>query len=99
MGNVRLVRDKVDQRRKGASKEQSKIRVLAVERMLSFDRMVTVKEIQRRLELQYDMHATPKTIYDDLYAIDRFIPLEVVTGCGGGFKKCDFREAEDGRNK
>lgn len=34
MGNVVMFREKVDQRNKGASREQSKIRVLAIERML-----------------------------------------------------------------
>jgi predicted DNA-binding transcriptional regulator YafY len=94
--HVLLVRDRVDQRNKGASKEQSKIRVLAIERMLDEGHLITAQEIQRRLDLQYDMQASLKTIYDDIYAIDRFIPLEVKTGFGGGYKKCDCREVNDG---
>lgn len=89
---IYLVCDKVDQRNKGASKENSKIRVLAIERMLEEGRRITAQEIQRRLELQYDMQVSRKTIYDDIYAIDRFIPLDVHSGNGGGFKKCDCRE-------
>lgn len=94
--SVKQVRHKMSQKKKGASKEQSKIRVLAIERMLDEGRMITAQEIQRKLDLQYDMHASLKTIYDDLCAIDRFIPLEAKHGVGGGYKKCNFREAEDG---
>lgn len=94
--HVLLVRDRVDQRKKGYSKEQAKIRVLAIERMLDEGHLITAKEIQQRLDLHYDMQASLKTIYDDICAIDRFIPIEVKTGFGGGYKKRDFREAEDG---
>ena len=90
---IYLVRDMVDQRNKGASKENSKIRVLAIERMLEEGRRITAQEIQRRLELQYDMQVSRKTIYDDIYAIDRFLPLDVHNGYGGGFKKCERRDA------
>ena len=89
MGNVRLVREKVDQRNKGASKEQCKIRVLAIERMLQEGRKITAGEIQKRLELQYDIRVSQKTIYNDIYAVDRFIPIECTNGFGGGFKKCE----------
>lgn len=90
---IYLVRDKVDQRNKGASKENSKIRVLAIERMLDEGRRITAQEIQQRLDLQYDMQVSRKTIYDDIYAIDRFIPLDVHNGYGGGFKKCEQGDA------
>ena len=90
--SVKQVRHKMNQKQKAASKEQSKIRVLAVERMLSYDRIITAKEIKSRLDLQYDIQVNIKTIYDDIYAINRFIPIEVKTGYGGGYKKCDFRE-------
>lgn len=92
MGNIVLVRDKVAQRNKGASKEQSKTRVLAIERMLDEGHRITAREIQSRLKLRYDMKVSLKTIYDDLCVIDRFIPLEVKTGFGGGYKRHDFRE-------
>ena len=92
MGNVRLVRDKVDQRNRGASKEQCKIRVLAIERMLNEGRKITSIEIQQRLDLQYGIQASRKTIYNDISAIDRFMPIEVITGFGGGFKKHNVLE-------
>ena len=93
--SVKQVRHKMSQKQKGASKEQCKIRVLAIERMLDEGRKITAKEIQRRLCLQYDIQVSLKTIYDDISAIDRFIPMEVTTGFGGCYKKCDFREVKD----
>lgn len=91
-GNVVLYRDMISQRKKGASREQSKARVLAIERMLEEGRMITAKEIQSRLDIKFDMQASLKTIYDDLAVIDRFIPLEVKTGFGGGYKKSETKE-------
>lgn len=90
--NVLLMRDRVDQRKKGYSKELAKIRVLAIERMLDEGRRITAKEIQQRLDLHYDIQTSLKTIYDDIFAIERFIPLDVKTGFGGGYMKCDFSE-------
>ena len=87
MGNVVMFREKVDQRNKGASREQSKIRVLAIERMLDEGQKITAKEIQQRLALKYDIQVSLLTIYRDICAIDRFMPIEVTTGFGGGFKK------------
>ena len=87
MGNVVMFREKVDQRNKGASREQSKIRVLAIERMLDEGKKITAKEIQQRLDLKYDIKVSPLTIYRDICAIDRFMPIEVTHGYGGGFKK------------
>lgn len=86
------------QRKKALSKEQCKIRVLAIERMLSEGRKITATEIQRRLDLQYDIQVNRRTIYSDIYAIDRFMPIEVVTGRNGGYKKCNLlEEMEDGK--
>jgi hypothetical protein len=90
--HILLVRDRVDQRKKGFSKELSKIRVLAVERTLSYDRRITAKQIKRILDQKYDIQASTKSIYDDLIAIDRFVPLDVKSGYGGGYKMIDLRE-------
>ena len=80
------------QRQRSASKEQSKIHVLAIERMLTEGRRITAGEIQRRLDLHYDIQVDRKTIYADIYAIDRFIPIEITSGRYGGFQKCNFEE-------
>jgi predicted DNA-binding transcriptional regulator YafY len=89
---------RVDQRRIGASKEQCKFRVLAIERMLSEGRKMTATEIQRRLDLQYDIQVNRKTIYSDIYAIDRFMPIEVIAGKNGGYRKYNVLEdIEDGK--
>ena len=92
MGNNDL-----NQRQKGASKEQGKIRVLLIEKMLRYDCRITTKEIQNRLDREYDMQVSRRTLRQDLVAIDRVVPLDVTRGYGGGFKKYDFREAEDGK--
>lgn len=86
----------LNQRQKGASKEQAKIRVLLIEKMLRYDRRISTKEIQDRLDSKYDMQVSRRTLRQDLAAIDRVVPLDVTRGYGGGYKKCDFREAEDG---
>ena len=91
MGNHDL-----NQRQKGASKEQAKIRVLLIEKMLRYDRRITTKEIQDRLDSKYDMQVSRRTLQNDLIAIDKVVPLDVTRGYGGGYKKCDFREEEDG---
>lgn len=91
MGNHDL-----NQRQKGASKEQAKIRVLLIEKMLRYDRRITTKEIQDRLDSKYDMQVSRRTLFQDLAAIDKVVPLDVTRGYGGGCKKCDFREKEDG---
>lgn len=64
----------------------TKIRVLAIERMLRKDRYITAKEILVRLDLIYDIQADRKTIYADMIAIDRFLPLEVKAGKYGGYR-------------
>lgn len=85
----------LNQRQKGASKEQAKIRVLLIEKMLRYDRRITTKEIQDILDSKYDMQVSRPTLFRDLAAIDKVVPLDVTTGYGGGYKKCDFREEED----
>lgn len=90
--------DRQNQRQKAKSKEDCKIRVLAIERMLSEGRRLTSTEIIRRLDLQYDIQADRRTVYSDIYAIDRFMPNEIMTGRNGGYKKYDVMGAvEDGK--
>ena len=89
--------EKSTNRNKGAGKELSKIRVLAIAIMLNEGRKLTVTDILRRLDLKYDIHADRKTIYSDIHAIDKLIPIESTTGRNGGYKKIDFERYEDGK--
>lgn len=73
-------------RKIGKSKEETKIRILAIERMLKEGRKLTAGEILRKLDLQYDIQIDRKTLYSDIYAIDKFMPIEVSTGRYGGYK-------------
>ena len=70
----------------------ARIRILAVERMLRTDRFIKAPEIIRRLDLEYDIQTDRRVVYKDLYAIDRFTPLEIVVGKNGGFRKLDEHE-------
>ena len=80
-----------DTRRKRAlSHEQSKVRVLAIAKMLSEGRRLKSSEIQRRLEAQYDIVVDRKTIYSDIYAIDRIMPIDIRVGRYGGYQKWNF---------
>ena len=74
--------------RQGAmSLEQTKFRVLVVERILSDGRKHTAEEIENTLFLRYGIKVDRKTIYHDIYAIDKVMPIEVIMGCKGGFRK------------
>lgn len=87
----------VNQRQKGFSKEQSKIRVLAIVLMLKDGQTISTSQILRKLKLQYGITADRKTIYSDMYAINMIIPIESVPGRYGGYRKVDvFGGCEDG---
>lgn len=68
-------------------KEHNKVRILAIERMVDEGKKIKIGEIQDRLEAEYGIYATRPTIYYDLLAIEKFIPLESKTGPNGGYKK------------
>ena len=76
-----------NQRQKAAGKEQGKIRVLAIERILNDGQKQTEKDILRILYLRYGIYADRKTIYEDICAIDRFMPIRHIHGRKGGFIK------------
>lgn len=78
---------KDNQRQKAVSKEQGKIRVLAIERIMNDGQKHTEKDIRRILYLRYGIYADRKTIYSDICAIDRFMPIRHITGRKGGFIK------------
>ena len=72
-----------------AKRDDSKIRLIAVYRMMESGEKLTSTEIINRLKSQFDIEVDRKTIYSDLMAIDRFIPLQVESGCNGGAHKYD----------
>lgn len=72
-------------------RDDSKIRLLLVERMLCKDKFITAPEISVRLEKRYGIRVDKKTIYSDLYSIDRVMPLEFKVGRNGGVRVMDFK--------
>lgn len=70
-------------------RKQAKVRVLAVERMIDEGKNITIDEIQHRLETEHGIRACRPTIYSDLLAIEKFIPLESCTGPKGGYRKVE----------
>lgn len=74
------------------SREDAKIRVLAVYKMLDTGRKFTALEIKQYLKDRYDIDCAINTVYSDICAVDRFIPIESIKGSGGGFRKIDFNE-------
>ena len=64
----------------------ARMRILAIERMLCTDRYIKAPEIVRRLDLIYNIQTDRRVVYKDLYAIDRFMPLEMKAGKNGGFR-------------
>lgn len=78
--------------------ENTKIRLLAVERMILRGKRITCPQIIRELDLKYDIQADRKTIYSDISAINRFVPIESIGGKYGGFQMVDvLGRCEDGQ--
>lgn len=76
-------------RQRSLSREQSKVRVLAIYLMIQEGRTLSCQTILRRLWSQYGITADRKSIYNDLLSIDRICPLECIPGCHGGYRKLD----------
>ena len=70
----------------------SKVRILAVYHIILQRPKISAPEIIRILDLKYDIRCDRKTIYDDIRAIDRFLPIKPTCGMYGGFEKWDFSE-------
>lgn len=68
-----------------SNRENGKIRVIAIYRMLLEEEKITSRQIIQRLESRYGFTADRKTIYSDIAAIDRIIPIKVITGKNGGY--------------
>lgn len=77
------------QRQKSLSKEQSKVRTIAVYRMLSEGNTISCATLRRRLYAQYGMVVDRKTIYDDVRAVNRIMPIEIVRGPNGGYRRME----------
>ena len=75
--------------------DHNKVRLLAIERMVDEGKKIKIAEIQDRLEAEYGIYATRPTIYYDLLAIEKFIPLESKTGPNGGYKKREGGAEDD----
>lgn len=74
---------------RAASKEWSKVRCLAISRILNYKQPLSAKNIIKKLQRQYGISAERKTIYNDIAAINRIVPVEVVYGSKGGFMYID----------
>ena len=72
-----------------AKPDDTKLRLLAVYNMIQRGGWITTRQIQRELDLRYDIQANRKTIYNDIYAINKIIPVETKSGARGGFCKID----------
>lgn len=57
-------------------KDDSKRRVLAIERMFQTGRPLTTAQILRKLDLEYDIRVDRKTIYSDICELTWFMPIE-----------------------
>lgn len=82
--------DSETKRRRALSREQSKIRILVIAKMLNEGRRLTARQILGRLQAQYDITVDRKTLYDDIAAIDKIMPIDVRTGRYGGYQKWSF---------
>ena len=76
-------------------RENEKVRVIAVYRMLLRGQQMSTAQILAELKSHYGIIADRKTIYADVAAIDRIIPIKVKMGNKGGYCLCDvLKESE-----
>ena len=77
-------------------RENEKVRVIAIYRMLLRGEKITTRQILEELQSHYGITADRKTIYSDVAAIDRIVPIKVIPGCRGGYCLHDvIGEADD----
>ena len=55
----------------------TKIRILEVERLFQRNKRLTVPQIKRILSYKYDFETDRKTLYDDIATLTRFMNIEV----------------------
>ena len=78
------------------NKESCKTRVLAIYIELMKKEKITTRQIISMLEKRYGVRYDRKTIYDDIAAINRFVPIKAIPGRNGGYIYWDvLAEAED----
>lgn len=71
------------------AKEQTALRILAISRYLNYKKPLNCRNILAHLKSQYGITCDRKTIYSDIAAINRIVPVEVVYGPKGGFMYID----------
>ena len=78
------------------NKESGKIRVITIYRELLNKKKVSTRQIISLLERRYGVTYDRKTIYDDISAINRVVPIRTIPGRSGGYILLDvLGEAED----
>lgn len=78
------------------NKESGKIRVITIYRELLNKKKVTTRQIISLLERRYGVTYDRKTIYDDIAAINRVVPIRTIHGKNGGYILWNvLGEAED----
>jgi hypothetical protein len=81
-------------RNQSFGREYGKIRVIAVYRMILENDEITTTQIMQKLQERYGIVCDRKTIFSDIAAIDHFIPIDVLQGVKGGYRKHIFEELE-----
>lgn len=64
--------------------EYGKVRVLLVAGMLSYERPISAAQILKRLKAR-GITCDRKTLYSDMYSINKVKPVESIQGRNGGF--------------
>lgn len=70
-------------------RENSKVRVIAIYRMLQSGKKMTSGQIIAELQSHYGITAERKTVYADIAAINRILPIKVIPGRSGGYSRWD----------
>ena len=79
----------------------TKVRVIAVYRAIMRGKPITAGEIKRELQDKFGITCDRKTVYSDIAAINRFVPIRIATGRGGGYSLWDVigEVNEDGKQE